>query len=296
MEYHSRINKVFQYIEENPDAELSLDKISEIACYSPFHFHRVFKFITGETLNEYITRQRIEKAALVLLHNNISISELSHQYGFTDNSSFTKAFKKFYGVSPKEFKIQNPNRFTKIRQINSKNGQEYPEVEDYFSIINNLNIWNKMNAKIEVKEMPEMNLAYVSCIGAHNLANAFGKIMQWAGPNGLMNENTRMVTIYHDSFKVTQADKVRMSACIVLNKPASTAGEIGVTSIKKGKFIVGNYVIGLDEFEKSWAGLFLWMNENGYKKAEGNPFEIYYNNFNEHPEKKAIVDFCIPII
>ena len=110
-----------------------------------------------------------------------------------------------------------------------------------------------------------------------------------------MNEQTKMVTIYHDSFKVTEANKVRMSACIQLNEPVETEGEIGLTSIEEGKFIVGSFEIGLNEFEKSWTGLFIWMNENGYKKGEGNPFEIYHNNFNEHPQKKAIVDFCIPI-
>ena len=86
-----------------------------------------------------------------------------------------------------------------------------------------------------------------------------------------------------------------MSASILLDKDVETNGEIGRTSIKAGKFIVGSFEIGLNEFEKSWTGLFVWMNENGYKKADREPFEIYHNNFNEHPQKKAIVDFCIPI-
>ncbi len=51
----------------------------------------------------------------------------------------------------------------------------------------------------------------------------------------------------------------------------------------------------MNELEKPWTGLFLWMNKNGYKKKDRNPFEIYHNNFKEHPEKKAIVDFYIPI-
>ena len=104
-----------------------------------------------------------------------------------------------------------------------------------------------------------------------------------------------MVTIYHDSFKVTEAHKVRMSASILLNNPVETKGEIGQTSIESGRFIVGSFEIQTKEFEKSWTGLFIWMNVNGYKKADRNPFEIYHNNFNEHPEKKAIVDFYIPI-
>ncbi len=152
-----------------------------------------------------------------------------------------------------------------------------------------------MNAKIEIKEMPKMILAYVLSIGPQNLENAYGKLIQWATLQGLMNDQTKMATIYHDSFRDTEADRVRMSASILLNQPVETDGEIGMTAIDPGKFIVGSFEIGLNEFEKSWKGLFLWMSENGYKKADRNPFEIYHNNFNEHPEGKAIVDFYIPI-
>lgn len=294
-DYKNRINRVFEFIDENLESDLSLNTISEIAFFSPFHFHRVFKFVTGETLNEYVIRRRIEKSALDLLHKNITTTEIAHKFGFSANSSFSRAFKKYYGINPTEFKRQNPNKFSKIRQLESKIGQEYPGHEKYICIINDLKNWTKMNAKIEIKEMPKMDLAYVSSIGPQNLENAYGKLMQWATPQGLMNDQTKMVTIYHDSFKVTEANKVRMSASILLHKSVEPEGEIGLTSIESGKFIVGSFEIGLNEFEKSWTGLFIWMNENGYKKANREPFEIYHSNFKEHPERKAVVDFYIPI-
>lgn len=294
-DYKSRINRVFQYIDENLDSDLSLNTISEVAFFSPFHFHRIFKTITGETLNEYVTRRRVEKSASDLIHKNIGITEISLKYGFNDNSSFTRTFKKFYGVSPTDFIKQNPNKFSKIRQLESKNGQAYPDYEKYICVIKNLKNWIKMNAKIEIKKMPKMDLAYVSCIGPQNLENAYQKLIKWATPKGLVNEQAKMVTIYHDSFKVTEANKVRMSACVILKEQVVTDGEIGLASIGEGKCMVGNFEIGLNEFEKSWTGLFIWMNENGYKKADRNHFEIYHNNFNEHPEKICMVDFCIPI-
>ena len=153
-----------------------------------------------------------------------------------------------------------------------------------------------MKAKIEIKEMPKLDLAFITQIGHNGMENAYDKLIKWATPKGLLeNENLKVVTIYHDSFKITEPDKVRMSACISLNEKIEVSGEIGLTTIEKGKFIVGHFEIGINEFEKSWSSLFIWMNENGYKKADRNPYEIYYNNFNEHPEKISIVDFCIPI-
>lgn len=144
--------------------------------------------------------------------------------------------------------------------------------------------------------MPKMDLAYVSCIGSENLETAYQKLIEWATPKGLMNEQAKLLTIFFNSFKTTPANKVQMSACLILNKPVETKGEIKLTSIEEGKCIVGSFEIGINEFPKSWVGMFKWMNENEYQKADKSPFEIYHNNFKEHPEKKCIVDFCIPII
>src|SRR6476469_692713 len=125
-DYINRINQVFSFIDENLDADLSLEKIAEVAHFSPFHFHRIFKAITGETLNAYLNRRRIEKAAATLIHQrNKSVTEISLQNGFISNSSFTRAFKKFYGLSPTEFRQQNNLKFSKISQLESKNGQAY---------------------------------------------------------------------------------------------------------------------------------------------------------------------------
>jgi AraC family transcriptional regulator len=294
-DYIKRINTILVFIDDNLDSQLSLETVANIGFYSPFHLHRIFKAITNETLNSYITRKRIEKTASILLHQkNVSITELSLQYGFNSNSSFTRTFKKFYGISPSEFRKSKP-KYSKISQTESKNGQEKGLPEEYICNINNHINWIKMNAKIEIKEMPKMDLAYITQIGPQGLGNAYTKLMQWAIPKGLLKEDSKMLTIYHDSFKITEADKVRMSACLILKEKTEVSGEIGLTSIEKGKCIVGHFEIGLDEFEKSWTGLFIWMNENGFKKANRNPFEIYHNNFNEHPEKIAIVDFCIPV-
>jgi len=153
-----------------------------------------------------------------------------------------------------------------------------------------------MNATIEVKEIPKSSVAFITQIGENGLDITFEKLINWAKPKGLFdNPKVKMARIFHDSFKITEPDKVRMSACILLEKPVEVSGEVGLTAIEKGRCIVGHFEIEPKDFEKSWRGLFVWMNENGYKKADRNPFEIFHNNFNEHPENKAIVDLYIPI-
>ncbi|KZS40356.1 AraC family transcriptional regulator [Aquimarina aggregata] len=296
-EYIGRINIILRFIDNNLDNQLSLEKIAEKASYSPFHFHRIFKAITGEPLNAYIIRKRIEKTAGILIRQKgARVSELSLQYGFSSNSSFTRAFKKVYGISPSEFRKLSPGKYSKICKVESKNGQENQIFEKYICNINNQITWIKMNAKIEIKEFLETDIAYVTQIGVEGIEQAFDKVLRWGRSKGMLeNSNTKIARIFHDSFKITDPDKVRMSICMFLDKEMKAEGEIGMDSIAGGKHIVSRFEITVEEFEKSWSGLFIWMNENGYQKSAHDPFEIYHNNFNDHPEKKCIVDFCIPI-
>lgn len=154
-----------------------------------------------------------------------------------------------------------------------------------------------MNANIEIKEIQKLDLAFVTQIGVSGLPAAFEKLIMWAKPKGLIDHSDfKMVRIFHDSFKFTDPEKVKMSACIVVKEPIEVNGEIGLTVIEKGKYIVGHFEIEPTAFKKYWSNLFIWMNDNGYKKADKDPFEIFQNNFNEHPANISIVDFYIPIV
>lgn len=294
-EYKLRLDKVFTYIDNNLDSNLSLETVADVACFSPFHFHRIFKIISGERLNEYITRRRIEKSAADLLHSNESITEITLKRGFSCNSAFTRTFRNFYGVSPSEFRKSNPHKYSNIHPQKSKNGQASRDAEKYLRVIERIKNWTSMNARIEIQHIAPMHVAYITVIGPQNLGAAFGNLITWATSTGILNQKTKLLTIYHDSIKITEEHKVRMSACLALENPPSSSGIFSVTTIQPGRCVVGSYEITLDEFGQAWTGLFMWMNENGYKKSDGNPFEIYHNDFNQHPEKKSIVDFCIPI-
>ena len=294
--YQNRLIQVFDYIETNLDQAIRLEDLAKIAHFSPFHFHRIFKFISRETPNAYILRRRIEKAAVEILHSNKSLQEIGLEVGFSDASSFSRSFKKYYQISPSDFKKDHPFKYSKIRQLNSKIGQEYPKREEYLRNLNHLINWRIMNAKIEVQKLPNLNFAYHPIVGPQNIRMAIEKVMQWARPQALFHEKSKMITQFHDSFKITEVDKVRMSVGMLVEGDASESEAVKIKTLSPSKCIVGKHEIGLNEFEKAWTGLYAWMNEQGYSKAETDPFEIYHNDFNEHPEKKCIVDLCIPIL
>ncbi|MGG5209344.1 AraC family transcriptional regulator [Chryseobacterium sp. MIQD13] len=297
-EHKKRIIKAIQYIDNNLDANLSLEKIAEIAMYSPFHFHRIFRFITGETLQNYIIRKKIEKSAFYLaVKKEIEIKEIFLDLGFSNHSVFSKTFKKYYGIAPSVFRNSAPEIFHKILQIHNKNGQIDTVFSQYICNVENLLNWTKMNLKIEVKELPEMNLAAVMSLGIANVEPSYDVLIDWAKKKQLFpRENVKMISVYHDSFKVTPPDKVRIHACMLLDKSLEgSEGLIFSETINAGKFIVGSGEVTLQDFEQCWVALFLWMNEHHYSMRKTFPFEIYHSNFKEHPEGKMTVDFCIPI-
>lgn len=297
--YVKRINKVVEYIHENMDAELSLGKLSEIACFSPFHFHRIFSALLGETPNNYISRRRIEKIAghLFYMRKDDSLTDLALKYGFKSINSFSRAFRSFYGISASEFVRIGQNEFSKIGKTQSKNGTEKVAFEKYFYTMNNLKTWLLMKTNVEVKEMPELKLVQVRHQGPYKeIGKAFNTLLNWAGPRGFLNfPKTKMAGIYYDSPRVTDESKMESSACITIEEDVEVSGEVSKITIPKGKFAVGRFEIGLDEFEKAWNSMSLWIPENNFELRNGHFHEIYHNDAQQHPKGLFIVDICIPV-
>jgi len=294
----ARLNTAIAFIESNLSEKLSLEIIAEKAHFSPFHFHRLFKIVVKETVHNFINRKRIEKAAAYLLHQKEkNITEIAEAVGFNNLSAFSKSFKKFYGISPNKFKVESPEKYSKINKTESKIGKVTVTFEQYICNINNALNWLKMRTNPEIKKTPRLDLATISHKGKMEaIGSVYNKLVKWATPKGLINEETRMVTIYHDSPKITDPNNLRMSACIVLNEPIELDGAVNLRVLSPTKCIVNRLEVTPFEFQQAWESSFAFMIENGYKKSENDPFEIYYNNAAEHPENKFIVDLCIPIL
>lgn len=287
--------QVLHYIDAHLNDDLSLQTLAAIGNYSPFHFHRLFKAYTSETINEYVTRKRLEKIAQqLILNKDARIIDLADTYGFSGHSAFSKAFKKHYQLSASELKRLSKSRYDKI--ILSKNGLHLQTPQDYLCHIKNTLNYLDMNATVHVKNMPSFTMAYVNQIGVDGIENAFAQLLAWAAPNKLVNpENTELIRVYHDSFKVTTPDKVRMEIGVAANENLYRPEHIQLRTFEPGLIVTAHFEMPPSDFEKAWSAMFLWVNENGYKTREQKPFEIIRNNFNEHPEKKIIVDLCIPV-
>jgi AraC family transcriptional regulator len=137
-EYAARMNRVVDHIQGHLADPLDLERLASVACFSPFHFHRLFTAWMRETLQAFVHRLRLERAAQLLVFDRLkSISEVALECGFSSSSGFARSFKRAFGVSASEW------RKRKICQSNSKPWEEKEDAPLGFSKLPGLMVRDK---------------------------------------------------------------------------------------------------------------------------------------------------------
>ena len=103
--YAKIVNLTEDYIENNIDEKILIDDLADYVSISRFHFHRIFKEYTGESIHQFISRVKIERSAMfMLVRKDLTITEIAYRYGYSESSSYTRAFKRHFKMSPRTFK------------------------------------------------------------------------------------------------------------------------------------------------------------------------------------------------
>jgi AraC family transcriptional regulator len=288
-EYARRVNRVMDYVSENLSGDLRLDTLARVANFSPYHFHRIFKSIVGETLNDFIRRVRAERAADHLLHNpTMSITEIALRCGYSSPSAFAREFRQMYEMSASQFRAGEHEPMIRIRRAAG---------ETYQTVVTG-RAGSEMVFDVDVKRLPERHVAYVRHIGPYNeIERAFARLMRWAGPRNLLRfPQTLTLAIYHDNPDVTPVTKLRADACVTVPEPTPVSGEVGTMTVPGGLFAVAHVEIDVTQYSEAWDRLIgEWMPQSGYQPDDRLCYEVYRNNPEEHPAKKHIVDICEPV-
>lgn len=136
MDSLKKINEALSYIEENLTGEIDFKEVARIALCSEYHFQRMFSFLAGVTLSEYIRRRRLTLAAFELKNCNVRIIDVAIKYGYSSSDSFARAFQVLHGIKPSE------------ARANGKSLKSYPRMTFQLSISGG----SEMNYRIEEKE------------------------------------------------------------------------------------------------------------------------------------------------
>ncbi|MBN1541970.1 AraC family transcriptional regulator [candidate division KSB1 bacterium] len=316
-EYIARINRVIDYIHAHLDEDLDLRQLAGVAHFSPYHFHRLFRMIMGETLNAFVQRVRIEKAAAQLLFQpRKTITEIALDCGFSGSSAFARAFQGAYGVSASRWRAGEGGVGGKLGKTESKIGQVLRNKRKAFHITTSYiegiitqTLWRiemksekPIHAQVEIKTLPEMTVAYLRHVGPYQgdsqlFGKLFDKLFKWAGARGLLRfPETQVLSVYYDDPELTDHDKLRVDVCLTVPADTRTDGEIGKATLRGGRYAVARFELGSDQFQQAWDAVFVgWLPESGYQPDDGPCFELYHNNPDEHPDHKHIFDICVPV-
>ncbi len=274
-DYTQSVCRVILYIEQNYNNELTLDELSKVASFSKYHFHRVFKSVVGESMNDYVRRVRLQSTTLQL-NTKRKITEIALSRGYETNASFSKAFKKHFAVTPKEFaKMQK-----KIKG-------------------------NKM-LEAKIIELKDIEILYVRKTGEYKKAaqNAWETLMPFAYKNkikykkNLMGKDTMMFGIGHDNPHHTEVDKLRYDACITWDdKTVKPEGEIQSKIIDGGKYAMFLHKGSYETLINTYDGVADWIVESGVQIRDLPIVEKYLNRDPRRTKAENLkTEIYLPII
>lgn len=297
-EYERRIGRVLDYIRDHLDEDLSLRTVAQVASFSPYHFHRVFRAMVGEPVGVFVRRLRVLAAAQHLAKDRARpITSIARACGFSSSSSFAREFRNHFGVNASAYRKASTARESKDWQVDRKIGEDAGLLPIYTGTMTSQGRAQDIKMTVEVRKLPELHVAYVRHTGPYNkIGGAIEKLMGWAGPRGLLRfPETKVLAVYHDNPDVVEASQLTSSACITVPKGTSITGGAEAMTIPGGLFAVAHVEIAHDQFGEAWNALMQWLSTSGYQPDDRMCYEVYLNDHESHPEKKFVVDMCEPI-
>ena len=209
--YSEGINRAIQFVENNLDRKILLKDIAREALLSEYHFHRIFKSFTGETIKDFQQRLKIERAAIRLKHSKDAIGQIAFDNGYENHETFTRAFKKYFQLTPQEYREA-------IQKVTIKKQAEYKDKSLGCSL---------QLEKSIVKFLPDLHIAYVRHTGSYTqVASSFQRLMLWAATHLVLKLKPVTLGIVHDNPDLTDEEKIRFDACVIVSKPIKPKGEI----------------------------------------------------------------------
>jgi AraC family transcriptional regulator len=273
--YQERIGRAVRHLESHLEEPIPLEELASVAHFSPYHFHRIFRGIVGESVKEHIRRLRLERAAQRLGRGEGSVLGIALDAGYETHESFTRAFEAMFGVSPTAFR-KNGGIMNPVAREEKKAG---PPLE------------------VNVRRMEPLRVAYVRHTGPYSaVGQAWQKLMMWAGMNGLMGPNVRILGISHDDPEITPPERLRYDAAIVVPEHVKGSGEVGIAEIPAGDYATVVHRGPYDSLGITYARMCgEWLPASGRELRDAPPIEFYLNDMAVTAPPDLRTEICLPL-
>lgn len=266
MEWLEQLNEAVQYIEAHLDGEIEYERAAQIACCTTYHFQRMFSYIAGAPLSEYVRNRRLTKAALDL-QNGDKVIDVALRYGYESPTAFNRAFQKVHHVSPSV--AQKEGTFLKA----------YPPISFKITI--------KGVAEMEYRivKQGEMRIVGAKLDLSKNVEACFGKVPMFWQEVGQSGQIGQIVSLMDENSKGV----LGVSAC--MEHLEQWSYYIGVETNKEVTEGLEEYIIpactwavfpgtgqmpsAIQEIEKR--AVTEWLPTSGYQYADAPDIEVYLN-------------------
>lgn len=279
--YADRINKVCDYINQHLNDDLSVEKLSQVAHFSKFHFHRQFSEYTGISAARFILLMRLKRASYQLVFNQqYRIIDIAMDACFENPESFSRAFKNTFG--------QTPSQFRKNPEWESWNGKyNFPLIE------------RKLNMKTQIVQFPETRVAVLEHRGSPDLINNSASIfIEWRKQSHLSPvASSKTYGLVYDDPKTTEPEKFRFDICgtIKTDVPENPQG-ITAKTIPGGRCALLRHSGSHNEIDAKVHYLYgEWLPASGEELRDFPCYFHYINLFPDVPEHELITDIYLPL-
>ncbi|HZM58727.1 MAG TPA: AraC family transcriptional regulator [Vicinamibacterales bacterium] len=264
-----------------------LDAIATRSGWSPFHLHRAFRTMVGETPKHYALRVRLERAAARLLTTDDSVLEVAIAHGFKSHEVFTRAFHRHFGRTPAAYRqtpIADAPAATRRRHrafVESSG----PCIGLYHIALDASRRVPMPTLSIERRDLAAQPFLFVRLkAGRHEIANAIaeglGKAFPYVMQAGLPiagRPTARYLTAGPGLFDM------QVGVPVAVSSPG--AGDVQAGELPGGPIAVGVHAGGYDQLGETYAAMERWMDANGYRPG-GAPWESYVTDPGEFPDSK----------
>ncbi|MGM9451806.1 AraC family transcriptional regulator [Legionella bozemanae] len=277
MNYQYQLEKVIEFIGKHLDEKLDLTQLSTIACFSKYHFHRLFTAYTGLSLQQYIRWLRLKRAAhQLIVDKDKTIIEIAINAGFESHEAFTRVFKQACGMNPSEFRVHsNWSSWENPPYCLPKQG----------NIIMN----------VVIKDIPARRLAVFEHRGApEKLGESVNKLIHWAKSQS-MNLKPKAGEAFgfaYDDPKTTASADFRFDLGIAVPEQIKLEGNIIEKRLPAGRYAVAMHKGSRDTIGDTVYGLYRDWLPNSSEQLGDLPCIFCYYNFNHEVAETELLTEC----
>ncbi len=287
--YAERILGVLVFIQRNLDEELSLEEYARVAHFSPYHFHRIFRGMVGESLAEHIRRLRLERAATRLKRTDRAIIEIALEAGYETHEAFTRAFKALCGCSPSHYR-----RDRNAALAPSPSGVHYRANGS----LDNLQLpMGGARMDVRIEHLQPMRVAFVRHVGPYDQVQAaWERLCMRLGKEGLLGPGTRFIGLCYDDPEVTAPEKIRYDACVTVDSDFEPEDDVGVQTLGGGEYAATTHVGPYSTLGQTYATLLgQWLPGSGRELRSEPSLEFYLNAPESTDPEDLITDIYAPL-